>query len=228
MGQAMAPDERKRTMKKLWLPLAAAALTAAALAAVSVAQDGGSNESRDGGDALRGGPQLRLRTALRRRTGQAPRAETFARSCMEDQGVDASAAPAPARRGRAEVRDFADAAPSQRAIGVSLRRVATSRAAAGPPRSAYPSWGPPLSRRPRARPAPNRHHQCSAGAEQLGGFADSPTGRVRAVVTDQDRRGGVHPSGRLAVRNFKTRCRDIAYAVSRLGRVCVPGRPCGL
>jgi hypothetical protein len=70
-------------MKKLWLPLAAAALTAAALAAVSVAQDGGSNESRDDGDALRGGPPLAEELSDEDRQAL----EEF-RSCMEDQGVE--------------------------------------------------------------------------------------------------------------------------------------------
>ena len=105
------------------------------------------------------------------------------------------------------------------AIGVSLRRVVNLLCG-----SRIHRYGPEARgvRRHRAglvwqTGLPHRHHQCSAGADRLGGFADSPTRRVRAVVSDEDRHGGVHPSGQLDVKNFKTRCHNIAWAVSRHG-----------
>ena len=80
-------------MKKLIAPLAAAALTAAAFAAISVANDDGSKQGN--GDAVRPGPGggppgVMFRAQLSEEDQQA--LEEF-RSCMEEQGAPAPPEP---------------------------------------------------------------------------------------------------------------------------------------
>ncbi len=87
-------------MKKLIAPLAAAALTAAAFAAISVANDDGSKQGN--GDAVRPGPGggppgVMFRAQLSEEDQQA--LEEF-RSCMEEQG--APAPPEPPQPGEGE------------------------------------------------------------------------------------------------------------------------------
>ena len=61
---------------------------------------------------------------------------------------------------------------------------------------------------------PHGDHQRSAGAEELGGFVDSPTRRVGAVVTDEDRRGRAHQCEQLDAKNFSTGCSSIAFGAT--------------
>jgi hypothetical protein len=77
-------------IKKMWLPLAAAALTAVALAAVSVAQNDDGSGSGDGerrADVViagPGGPPM----AFNRLSEEDRQALEEFRSCLEDQGVE--------------------------------------------------------------------------------------------------------------------------------------------
>ena len=97
------------------------------------------------------------------------------------------------------------------AVGVSPRRVVNLRRGCGIHRfGPHPVGSAVIALASYAKTGlPHRHHQCPAGAEELGGFTDSPTRRVRAVVTDEDRRSRSHPCERLGARNLKTRWHDI-------------------
>ena len=76
-----------KLIKKVWLPLAAAALTAVAFAAVSVAQNDDSGQGERRGDAVIAGPggppMMFQRLSDEDREGL----EEF-RSCLEQQGVE--------------------------------------------------------------------------------------------------------------------------------------------
>ena len=77
-----------KLIKKVWLPLAAAALTAVAFAAVSVAQSGDSDKRGDEGPGVAiaspGGPPM----LFERLSDEDRKALDEFRSCMEDQGVE--------------------------------------------------------------------------------------------------------------------------------------------
>ena len=82
-----------KMIKKIWLPLAAAALTAVAFAAVSVAQNGDSDKGKEQGPdvaiASPGGPPM----MFERLSEEDRNALEEFRSCLEDQGVEAPPEP---------------------------------------------------------------------------------------------------------------------------------------
>ena len=82
-----------KLIKKVWLPLAAAALTAVAFAAVSVAQNGDSDKGKKQGPdvaiASPGGPPM----MFERLSEEDRNALEEFRSCLEDQGVEAPPEP---------------------------------------------------------------------------------------------------------------------------------------
>ena len=126
----------------------------------------------------------------------------------------------PRRAPRTEVPGTSPAQPPPcDAIGVSPRRVVNLPGGCGIHRLGPEARGVRCHRAGLVCKTglPHRHHQCPAGPEELGGFTDSPTRRVRAVVTDEDRRSRRHPCERLGARYFKPRWHDIAQGVSRRG-----------